>query len=515
MYIYKSFHFSKFMKPSKILLIILSVFAVLLIIMLIFPKEGIKITDNFTIQFTTFKEFISKKEKVDISDIIDENAVDDDTIVFEEATLLDSAMIDSVVIYFEAVPIQVDSVSQYIEFPANNKNVLQPIFSKLANIKNTNDLIRILHYGDSQIEVDRMTSYIRYKLQAAFGGTGPGFVPAVQAYNYKQPMVITNSDNCRRYTVFPKKDTIIKHNRFGIMGSFCTFLPYKSETIQQKDTSYSVLEESLFEQEVVSSSWVKFEHSSASFANVKKFNQCKMFYGYNTEDFDLTVKVDGSEISSGTFRASDYLTYETWIFNSTPQNVLFEFSGSSSPEIYGFTFDGMRGVAVDNIPIRGCSGMIFSKMDQTIMKQMYENLNVQLIILQFGGNRVPYDSTGMESFQNYFAHQIRVIQSITNNVPIIVIGPGDMSVKVKDGYETHTTLEPVRDALRNAALDNNCAFWDMYEAMGGQNSMASWVFHDPPLASKDFIHLTPKGAKIVAKMFYNAFIYEYNKYLQQ
>ena len=154
-------------------------------------------------------------------------------------------------------------------------------------------------------------------------------------------------------------------------------------------------------------------------------------------------------------------------------------------------------------------------MNANLMAEMYQNLNVKLIILQFGGNRVPYDSTGIKSYKKYFASQIRYIQRVSGNVPIIVIGPGDMSQKVKDKYETHHNLERVRNAVKEAALENNCVFWDIYEAMGGRNSMSSWVFHDPPLASKDFIHLTPKGANIIAKMFYNAFIFEYNKYLQK
>jgi hypothetical protein len=63
--------------------------------------------------------------------------------------------------------------------------------------------------------------------------------------------------------------------------------------------------------------------------------------------------------------------------------------------------------------------------------------------------------------------------------------------------------------MRKATLESGFAFWDMYEAMGGKNSMPSWVFADPPLASSDFVHFNPLGAKIIAEMFYNAFIYEY------
>ena len=48
--------------------------------------------------------------------------------------------------------------------------------------------------------------------------------------------------------------------------------------------------------------------------------------------------------------------------------------------------------------------------------------------------------------------------------------------------------------------------------MGGKNSMPSWVNAAPPMAAKDFTHLSPRGARIVSEMIYNALILEYNNY---
>ena len=87
-----------------------------------------------------------------------------------------------------------------------------------------------------------------------------------------------------------------------------------------------------------------------------------------------------------------------------------------------------------------------------------------------------------------------------------------MSVKDKNHYITNPNVEKVRDALKSACFQAGAAFWDMYKAMGGKNSMPSWVFADPPLASDDFVHFNPRGAKTIAQMFYNAFILEYHKF---
>ena len=41
--------------------------------------------------------------------------------------------------------------------------------------------VRIMHYGDSQIECDRITSLLRQRFQEEFGGMGVGLVPALQS----------------------------------------------------------------------------------------------------------------------------------------------------------------------------------------------------------------------------------------------------------------------------------------------------------------------------------------------
>jgi hypothetical protein len=273
------------------------------------------------------------------------------------------------------------------------------------------------------------------------------------------------------------------------------------------------MDKEIFNNTEKQTAWVKFDNSQLNSQNTKIYNQCRMFYGYNKKSFHVKVYDGETLLFSDSLRNSDYFTFKTWNFTGTPAELKFEFEGTQSPEFYGFALDGLRGIAVDNIPLRGCSGLIFSLMDLTLLQQMYNYLNVKLILLQFGGNRVPYDSTTVYQYKKYFKYQLNLLKKICPDVPIIVIGPSDMSVKEKDSYITHNNLIPVRDAIREASLESGCAYWDMFEAMGGVNSMPSWVFADPPLAEKDFTHFTPNGAKIVTKMFYSAFIYEYNKYL--
>jgi len=89
-----------------------------------------------------------------------------------------------------------------------------------------------------------------------------------------------------------------------------------------------------------------------------------------------------------------------------------------------------------------------------------------------------------------------------------------MSIKDKTNYVTYPYLEAVRDALKEATIKSNCIFWDMYEAMGGKNSMPKWVEAQPPLAASDYIHFTPKGAKKIAEKFTEKLFLMYDEFKQ-
>ena len=486
------------MKPEKILIFFASVLAGLFLLMLIFPKDGIKITDDFTLQFVTVKEFFNPVKNTDISKILENNEIDeDDTIVefVEPAEVFDTAFIDSIAIVYKPVNISIDSTLQPLEFPENADTLLFDFYKQLGSLSANGQKIHVLHYGDSQIEVDRMTSYFRYKLQSTYGGYGCGFHSGIQAFDFKQPMIVSYSDNWHRYSLFPHKDSLIEHRRFGITTMFSMF---KAVDDTLNDTV---------------SAWIQFDYSPLAYSNVKKFKQLKIFYGYNILPVTVNIYDAESLVFTDVLPATENLQIKTFTFEQTPTSVKIEYTGASSPEIYGYSFESMAGVMVDNLPVRGSAGLFFGRFDFGLTAQMYSAMNVRLILLQFGGNAVGRDSSNIAYYVQMFGKQMEYLHKLAPKAQIIVIGPADMSEKQKNNYVTRSNLPYLVDLLRKEALSQNCAFWNMYEAMGGENSMPSWVFHDPPLAEKDFVHFTPKGADIIAKMFYKALVADYNKFV--
>ena len=93
------------------------------------------------------------------------------------------------------------------DFNIRSNCVFNNFFSNLYHQKWKNSKIRVMHYGDSQIECDRITSYIRNKLQIRFKGMGPGLLPAIQPYGSFFSIDQINTGNWKRFTVFGKVDT--------------------------------------------------------------------------------------------------------------------------------------------------------------------------------------------------------------------------------------------------------------------------------------------------------------------
>ena len=264
-------------------------------------------------------------------------------------------------------------------------------------------------------------------------------------------------------------------------------------------------------------SWVTIKKPTASFSRTKQYSELNIFYGNSERKSYLEVIVDSAIIERDSLNEGLDVSWKKINFNSTPKEIKINFSGAVSPDFYALSIEGHKGVVMDNIPLRGASGTEFSKQDKSCMKQMFGYLQPSLLILEFGGNTIPYIKSKERAYKygKWFSSQIRLLKSLCPNATILVIGPADMSKKEETTFITYPLLNEVRNALKDYAFIEGCVFWDMYEAMGGQNTMPKWADQEPPLASKDYIHFTSKGARKIAELFYQALKEDYTAYKEQ
>lgn len=470
--------------PLQSLLFLIFVGLLAMLVMWAFPKKGVAILDSITLEYKSLDEFFGEPDSLTAS-------LEDS--LFGIVGIDTLALRDSL---DRAAKVRHERVTN-IQHPDSIVNSLHKFYESLIKLSTKRGKVRVMHYGDSQIETDRMTRYIRNELQKEFGGTGPGFEPAFQVLR-TSAIQQDQSDNWLRYTANGKKDSTIKHRNYGLLASFSRYFP-PVDSIENTDTL---------------SAWLEIKPASYGFYRVKKFSQMSMLLGGNTKPVAITITMDSTVVFSDNLKANTYNRKIKVKFSPTPGVIKIKFRGLDSPNVYALSFEGSTGVIVDNIPLRGASGTLFRRISSTQLEKQYASEPIRLVILQFGGNSVPYIDTKerAKKFGNYFKSNIRYLQAILPKASFLVIGPTDMATKIKGEFVTYPMLETIRDELKKAAFAQGIAYYDMYEVMGGKNSMKDWVAADPALAAPDYVHFTTKGANKMSKLFYEALMKDFDKY---
>lgn len=487
-------------KPVKTLLFLGLVFAYAALVMWFMPEKGIDL-GVYTLRFPSWNSFWHRGEeqgKVAMDSYFDiygrkkENATE----LSEEEKL---ALLEKM---------------RQFQVPGDRWELFVPFFETLKKIP-AGKRVRIIHFGDSQIEGNRITGPVHHHFQRVYGGKGPGWLPVSEsiptnAVRQKQ------SDNWSKFSVYGKKNSAY-HKRYGLLGAFSRFTPEmapientvlensgQTQEIRQAVTPFS--QETKVQKEKVRA-WVELSPAQRGPAALKNYSQARLCFGNLTDTLWYKVRIADSVLYEGSWLPQQDLKTVTWPLPAKNGPLRMEFEGTQSPDFYGISLESAQGVYVDNIAMRGSSGTIFNQMDLGLLKKQVGEDHVAMIMLQYGGNSVPYikSQKQVDDYQKWFSAQIRSLKKLFPDALILVIGPSDMSYKVMDKYETYPFLPQVRDALKNAAFSQGAMFFDLFEAMGGLNSMPGWVKSDPPLASPDHVHFAPAGSALVSEWLIEAF----------
>ena len=220
---------------------------------------------------------------------------------------------------------------------------------------------------------------------------------------------------------------------------------------------------------------------------------------------------NSEKILSETLEASEEFTVHKLAFPNTLRSFTLEFTGDFSPDFYGLLIDGSSGVQVDNYAIRGHSGDGLLLINPQYLATQLKKLNVKLVIFQYGNNTVPYvnsDERCQEMEDMYFS-LFKLYKNAVPGLSILVIGTGDMATVINGEYNSYPYIPKIIGAQKKAAIKAGCAFWDIHEVMGGENSILTWT--NKGLASHDG-HFTNKGQKIIGNELFKALMIEYNQY---
>ena len=464
------------MRAIKTLIFIFSVMMLLVTGWFFFPAEGIAV-GRLNLRFPSYSGALaeSDSEEVDVDAVIDKVKKSYEMAYSE--TLYDSLCFFRD--YLTGNP-------NRIFLPDDDYTFFDTLFAQFEQARAEGKTLRVMHYGDSQIEMDRISSVLRQKLQELFGGSGPNMIPAIQPV--ATISVSQRASGLCRYTVYGDSTTRrANHNRYGVMSQFG---------------------------QVSGGGTVSFSQSSHSqaFEKVKQISTVSVLLGHNSEGFTASLKCDTLSVEPKVLDANDSVSLITWHLPSEVRKGTLSFKGNA--EIYAVLLDGEAGVALDNVALRGCSGTIFTRINEAVMRQSFDTLNTRLVILQFGGNRMPglAGSKSIAAYTKELERQIGYLKQVAPQCTFLFIGPADMGKSYNGKMGTWKGLPELNDSLCAMALRNDVAYWDMFHVMGGEGSMAQWVKHTPPLAGPDYIHFTFKGAQEIGGDLAKSFATYYDFY---
>jgi hypothetical protein len=359
---------------------------------------------------------------------------------------------------------------------SENSDLFQNLFTSLNSI-NKGEKVRIAFFGDSFIEGDVLCGDFRDLLQKKFGGEGVGWVP------------ITSAVAMFRRTI---KEDFNGFKNFDVVHNPKEKVPYppSGECAVPQANNY------------VNYYSTEFSPRTSLLPELRIFYQSKKSLDMRVISDDTTQNVN---LPQGGDIQAKAVTY------APSKKIKLSFTESPGTYLYGVSFEGGKGVYVDNFSLRGNAG--FSLLSSK--PEMHEALNriqeYKLIILQYGINAINAKTTKLDWYARMMNKVIAEVKEKYPQAAILLISVGDRSHKVNGEYKTMPSVKLMVEAQRAIAAENKIAFWSMYDAMGGENSIITYTKSKPPKANLDYIHLNFLGGEDIANLLVKSLLFEYEK----
>ena len=497
------------MSPKKIVIFMLGVLLTLLWLTFVSREymdeenevaHGIRI-GSFQMKYPTFWDIFSRRQHIENDKamaIVQGKAPEEKSLPKTEDTLSVSGLVNKTKFVFPedmnqlrdsigaflagGNPQLVSNVEGRLYYPEPAQDFVKKLHAKLSQPS-----CRILHYGDSKIEGDRITAYLRNGLQTLYGGTGPGYFPIKMPYGQRS-IIEQTSGNWYRYALFNaeqrKNKDLLQNNQYGLYANVCRFAPARGEAAGLKTASFTI------------------SPSHSYYNRLSQYTDVAIHYGNCTAPAIVTVFDGNTEIKKDTLVSDGAYHAYKLKFSTTPKKLRVQFSSTKSPDFYGVTVGSGEGVQMDNIPTRGDSGFHFTRIQDTY-DAMSRELKPDIIIFQFGGNLVPYlTKNKVASSVKRIITNMQWVQKRNPDALFLLIGPSDMLKR-----STKTTYEILPELvaeMKKQTAENGFAFFSMYEAMGGKNSMKIW--YDNRMAASDLVHFSDKGTERMAQLLFQSLV---------
>lgn len=345
---------------------------------------------------------------------------------------------------------QTPQMPEFINQEANHIQGELPRFNRgLKMLENGEDtVIRVLHIGDSHIQAEFVTNYLRGRLQEKYGDAGRGLVAPLR-------LAGTNQSHDYAVTKRPSEGTVLQTRLLKF--------PWPAEP---GVTGIAVVSD---EPEVYVVS--------------------------------LTDRPGGiAKATTITSVGWDEYTYE-------PPRDSMTITTNAREALYGVVVEnGKPGILYSAI---GNNGACFT--DYSLIRNFAAEtglFNSDLIVLSMGTNEGFSTMTDFE-IERSVRDLIRSLRAYNPGVDILVLTPMECQKNRNHGkrplsefYDINTRVLEAGEIIRRTALDEGVAIWDFFPISGGNGASDKWL--EAGLMNKDRIHLYKGGYEVMGELLFEA-----------
>jgi hypothetical protein len=378
----------------------------------------------------------------------------------------------------------IDSLVRHYPFVRTELNTLhndslsmKTFYHKLAELKSgKRNRINIVHIGDSHIQADLFSGTVRQLIQLDFGNAGRGFVFPYRVAKSNEPSSYKTSSNVK----WESKRNVFPDQRLPIgVGGF---------TIETRDTNATL--------SLLVKNQGKLDYSFTKFT---LFHEKGLgSYSYVVCD-SLNCKI--GELDAGKLDPSPFVSSAEF---STPLHQLLircTSKDSGCSRIYGMLLEnGKPGILYSMIGVNGAEFRHFNLSEH--FQEQLSFLQPDLIILSMGTNEGFSGAFDKDLFERNMDTLVSGLRARNPGAEIILTTPGDSFRKSRKGRVKNPNMTIARNTVIDYAENHGCAWWDLYEIMGGYGSMSKWYLAH--LAARDRVHFSGTGYVIQGGLFYKA-----------
>lgn len=360
--------------------------------------------------------------------------------------------------------------------------------------------VRVAYFGDSYIEGDILTMDLRALLQQKFGGKGVGFVEIACVSSDFRRSVTSRRNNWNRYHA-NERGRGFKANLQSLAGSY--FIPSGTATYELRcqNSVYGNLLSQVDEATVFftpgsglninysfngGESQSLFSNGTASapqtYDEVVEVMDSDSTVSYKT----VTRTVETAQQGAGNVVAKSV--------NGNINRFNMTVTGGHGSRFYGVALDGRNGVAVDNFSMRGSGGQHLGGIPVETLRGFASVRPYDLIVIHYGLNVANEKQKDYGGYTGQLGKVIDLMKQAFPHASILVVSMGDRDKRGSDG-QMHT-MGGVKEMVsyeRKMASDHHVAFWNLYEAMGGDGSLAKMT--EKKQANLDYTHINFAGGR--------------------